>query len=158
LETIKTIDGIVYKFKTSSHNYCVKFKKYSGKEFKPIGLTDDVKLNKIITNNNDMYYLNWGTCDKNDNPIDDINTGSGEEVYVFNSVFAIIEDFIKEESPGIIFYKALEKRKSIYDKMFNKINIGYIIKHAVMNTFLIKKELIWIYQKEEDTPIKNGIW
>jgi hypothetical protein len=68
---------------------------------------------------------------------------ANEEIYVLNSTFAIIEKFISDYHPDIIFYKALGTRKRIYDRMFNKINLSdYTKEDGVMNTFLIKKEII----------------
>jgi len=58
-------------------------------------------------------------------------------------VFAIIEKFLMEYKPEIIFYKTSGTREKIYNKMFNKINmLDYIKADGVMNTFITKKEFV----------------
>jgi len=133
---------VVYTFKTEKSEYSVSFKKVNN--FLPIGLTKDEKINNIITNSNSVYYLSWGLFDSSNaqNPIDDVETAAGEEIYVFNAIFGIILEFIKQNNPDIVFYKAIQARKRIYDKMFGKINLNYILSQGTMNTFLIKKDLL----------------
>jgi len=82
--------------------------------FEPIGLTKNEKINAIIVDNKNVLYLSWGLCDGNNLPLDKVDTKSNEEIYVFNSVFAIITDFFKNNNPDIVFYQAIEQRKNIY--------------------------------------------
>lgn len=148
LELIKKEGVFLYKFKTSKNNYCVLFEIYNSfsknTPSQLAALTKDDKINDLIISHNNAFYLNWGLCDnKSYVPFDDVNTNSKEELYVFNSVFAIINKFFKENSPNIVFYRAIDKRKLIYDKMFNKMNMSnYEIIYGASNTFIIKKELI----------------
>jgi hypothetical protein len=142
LQMIKSINKFVYKFNTTLNNYCIMFKT-PDKEFTPVGLTKNEKINDVIIKSKNIFDLNWGVCDKNDEPIDGVETNAREELFVFNSVFGIIEKFIKDNNPEIIFYRAIEKRKNVYDYMLRKgILSNYHVEYGVMNTFLIKKELI----------------
>jgi hypothetical protein len=141
LEVAEFPDKTFYKFK-KSHDYCVAFIKNTS-QFQPIGLTNDEKSNNAINNSKEVFYSSWGICDGNDLPSDDVETGAKEEIYVFNSVFAIIQKFLQDKNPDVIFYKAIKKRKEIYNKIFNKLmSNNYYQQGGVMNTFLIKKELI----------------
>ena len=143
IEIVNGSNSFYYKFKTQAKEYCVSFKKYD-KFNKELGLTKDERVNNIIINSNSVFYLSWGLFDEKNQsmPIDDVKTGAREEVYVFNSVFGIIKEFLEKNNPDAIFYDAIEKRKGIYDKMFNKMNLNYIKLHGVKNTFLIKKDLL----------------
>ena len=93
---------------------------------------------------NGGFYLRWGLCSKTSHvPLDDVETNSNEEIYVFNSVFAIINNFFKDNDPDIVFYWVHGKREFVYDKMFDKVNMSNYEKICgPMNTFLIKKELL----------------
>jgi hypothetical protein len=148
LELTKGEGMFIYKFKTNKSNYCVLFKVYNtfskDTSSQLAALTKDEEINDILIKNNDALFLSWGTCNNDSFDIsDNVNTNLNEEIYVFNSVFAIVKNFIKEKSPNIIFYQAIKKRRLIYDKMHDKMNISNYEKiHGILNTFLIKKELI----------------
>ena len=134
-------EDFLFSFSTKQFDYCVKLKKFIGNEFADLGLTKNEDINKIIKSIDKVYYLNWGVCSSDGNPIDDIMTKDGEKIYVFNSVFAIIKMFIEKNSPDAFFYTALGKRESIYNSIFTKMNIDYNKFDGLDNVFLIKKEL-----------------
>jgi len=144
----KTENSFTYSFLTKNNNYCVLFDVPKSKLEKTpanklLALTKKDEINDVIISNNNIFFLSWGTCDENNTPIDNIKTNYKEELFVFNSVFAIIKKFLEEHNPDIIFYQAIDKRKLIYDKMFNKMNMNNYLKiEGIMNTFLIKKELL----------------
>jgi len=132
---------VIYKFKTDKNIYSTVFKKYSS--FTSIGMTKDEDVNNIIQNSENFFYLSWGIFDESnkESPIDDINTNYNEELYVFNSIFGIILDFLKRNPDGI-FYSATRKRGNIYKKMLTKLNIGYSTFDGIMNNFLVRNELL----------------
>jgi len=148
LKLIKGSGSLLYKFETDKNNYCVLFEVYNtfSKDTPTAlaSLTKDDRINDILIAHNNAYFLNWGLCDGSSYiPFDNVKTNSGEEIYVFNSVFAIISNFFKTNEPDVVFYQAIKKRKLIYDKMFDKTNMSNYEKvHGLSNTFLIKKDLI----------------
>lgn len=141
LEIERNSSLVIYKFKTNKNIYSVVFKKYNN--FSSLGMTKDEFVNSIIKNSDNFFYLSWGIFDESnkDKPIDDIITNYDEELYVFNSVFGIILDFIKTNPDGI-FYSSTGKRDSIYKNMLSKLNIEYSMFKGIMNSFLVKNDLL----------------
>lgn len=137
-EILTSSDYIVYKFKTSKRNYAVSFTKKE--KILEIVMPKDEKAKEVIRNSKSIYLLSWGLFDKSrpSEPFDEIDTKAGEEIYVFDSVFAIILDFLKKHDPEIIFYWAIDKRERIYKQMVNKLMKNYKIIPGQPNTYLIK--------------------
>lgn len=132
----------LYSFSTNDYDYCIPFKKTEASNFKEIALTKNEKINEIIKKSDSVYFTNWGVCDSEGNPYDDILINNKEEIYVFNSVFAIIKKFIEEHNPDIIFYEAIGSRKNIYKRVFEKFNLDYEHIEGISNSFLIKKNIL----------------
>lgn len=133
---------VVYKFKTEKNEYAVSFTK-KGKILDIMMPKDDEKAKDIIKNSESIYFLSWGLFDESrpSEPFDEIDTKAGEEIYVFDSVFAIVLEFVKQYDPEIIIYWALKKRKRIYSQVIDKIGLNYKLISSYPNIYLIKKEI-----------------
>jgi len=132
----------IYSFSTIDYDYCIPFKKTNASNFKEIALTNNEDMNGVIKKSNSVYFVHWGVCDPEGNPYDDMLTNNKEEVYVFNSVFAIIKKFIEDYNPDIIFYEAMGSRKNIYKGVFEKFKLDYKHLEGTQNSFLIKKSIL----------------
>jgi hypothetical protein len=135
-------ENFLYSFSTDEYDYCILFKKIEGDSFHEVALTKNENANEIIKKSNSIYFVNWGVCDSEGNPYDDMLTKNKEEIYVFNSIFAIVKKFISENNPEVIFYEAIGFRKSIYKRVFEKLNLDYEYIEGVSNKFLIKKNIL----------------
>jgi hypothetical protein len=132
----------LYSFSTDDYDYCIPFKKIEANSLQDIALTNNKDINEVIKKSNSIYFVNWGVCDLEGNPYDDMLTNNKEEIYVFNSIFAIFKKFIEDYKPDIIFYEAMGSIKNIYKGVFEKFKLEYKHFEGIQNSFLIKKNIL----------------
>ncbi len=138
VEILTGSNYVVYRFKTNKKEYAVSFTKFE-KILDIMMPKDEIDI-EVIKNSKSIYFLKWGLFDKSrpSDPYDEVDTNAGEAIYVFDSVFAIISDFIKKHDPEIIFYWVRGKRENIYNQITKKIMRDYKFIPGQPNTYLIK--------------------
>jgi len=148
-EYTKTIKGneIKFTFKDGDLVYYVAFLK-----IKDIGkiMIPDTELYELIKNLDNKYYLDFGVVIDGQN-VNDIKTNKNNSITIFKYVFAIIEEFIKENEVNVLTYYTYDlSRDRIYDFFINKFlkeKFFYYSKDKkpTTNKFLINKK----YEQEK---------